>query len=59
MSKALLQDSLDKFRAADRRSENDEAVMRGVEIAFPQWRRRPRLTAQEGIDAEFLFFREK
>ena len=48
---ALLQDALDKFGAADGRPEDDESIMRGVEIAFPQWRRRPRLTAQEGIDA--------
>ena len=55
VSKALLQDSLDKFRAADRRPENDEAVMRGVEITFPQWRRRPRLAAEESINSGRLW----
>ena len=30
VGKALLQPALDKFKAADRRPENDEAVMRGV-----------------------------
>jgi len=28
--------------------------MRGVKIAFPQWRRGPRLAAQEGIDSRRL-----
>ena len=54
VGKALLQDALDNFRAADMRPENDGAVMRGVEVTFPQWRRRPRLAAQEGIDSRRL-----
>ena len=37
VTEAFLQDACDKFRAADRRPENDEAVVRGVEITFPQW----------------------
>ena len=53
VAKALLQDALDKFRAADRRPENDEAVMRGLEITFPQWRCRPRFSS-----SNFAFFCE-
>ena len=55
VTEAFLQDACDKFRAANRRPENDEAVMRGVEITFPQWRRRPRLAAEESINSGRLW----
>ena len=54
VSKALLQDSLDKFRAADRRSEDDEAVMSGIKVAFPERCCWPRLASQECLNSRRL-----